>query len=95
MASKLSPALQHFADNVESGARENAFDSVREEHRNYTGYLDAHPDFGYYVISTAEDILWGSRSDQHLITDYGAPGIPRDATKKKIMAGIRARYGRR
>ena len=89
---RLSPALRQFANNVESGARENAFDSVREEHRDWKGYLDEHPRFGYYVVSTAEDILWGSRDDRHLITDYGAPGLPRESTKRKILSAIRAKY---
>lgn len=86
---RLSPALRQFADNVESGARENAFESVREEHRDWKGYLDEHPQFGYYVVSTAEDILWGGHA---LVKDYGAPGIPRDSTKKKILDAIRAKY---
>ena len=92
--SRLSPALRQFADNVESGARENAFQSVKDEHRDWKGYLDEHPRFTYYLVSTAEDILWGSRDDRHLVTDYGAPGIPRDATKKKIIAILRTKYRR-
>ncbi len=91
---KPSAAIRALIDNVEAGARDNAHETVRSEHRDWTSPTDEHPKFSYYVVSTVEDILWGSKNERDLIDSYGAPGLVRASTKKKISARICAKYAR-
>lgn len=91
---KIPHYMLAFAESVEMGARENAHQTVRDEHRDWPHRSDEHPDFGNYVISTAEGILWGSRDDRYLMTEYGAPRAPSEGTKQKIFDSIQRTYGR-
>jgi hypothetical protein len=104
MARVTKELKNDFIGNVESASRENAFLTVHSEHESelsaYGGYADSHPNFGAYVVGTAEGLLYPGRHDAEnesywsSYLPYGAKLSLKqiEALRKEALADIESRY---
>lgn len=78
--------IARIADLVTMAARENAAQTVRENHAASEGRGDFHPAFHSYFLATAEGIIDDALRSERMplaCTEYGAPN---PLTDKQIAA---------